>query len=135
MIKILKSKRGEGYIDTVVIVMVAMLVIAFTVRIFPIFLAKNQLNIFANELCREAELSGRIGAEVTLAIQRLEDDTGLKPTIAWTARYISGTNRIQLGNEFTVTVSQEVDIGFFTFGSFPINLTSKASGKSEVYWK
>ena len=26
-------------------------------------------------------------------------------------------------------------IGFFNFGSFPITLTSKATGKSEVYWK
>jgi hypothetical protein len=42
---------------------------------------------------------------------------------------------VQLGNEITVTLTQEVDIGFFTFGSFPITLKSKATGKSEVYWK
>lgn len=27
------------------------------------------------------------------------------------------------------------NIGFGEFGSFPVTLTAKASGKSEVYWK
>jgi hypothetical protein len=42
---------------------------------------------------------------------------------------------IQLNNEVTVTLTLQYDIGFFNFGSFPITLTSKATGKSEVYWK
>ena len=69
------------------------------------------------------------------AINNLKESTGLDPSISWSVRYISGTNRVQLGNEITVTLTQEVDIGFFTFGSFSITLTSKATGKSEVYWK
>lgn len=135
MITIIKSKRGEGYIDTVVIVIAAMLVIALAVKVFPVFVVKHQLNAFANEICRVAEISGRTGSEVNAAINNLKESTGLDPSISWSGRYISGTNRVQLGNEITVTLTQEVDIGFFTFGSFSITLTSKATGKSEVYWK
>lgn len=135
MITILKSKRGEGYIDTVVIVIAAMLMIALVVKVFPVFVVKHQLNAFANEICRVAEISGRTGSEVNVAINNLKESTGLDPSISWSVRYISGTNRVQLGNEITVTLTQEVDIGFFTFGSFSITLTSKATGKSEVYWK
>ncbi|MDK2798954.1 MAG: hypothetical protein PWQ70_573 [Clostridiales bacterium] len=131
----IKSKRGEGYIDTVVIVIAAMLVIALAVKVFPVFVVKHQLNTFANEICRVAEISGRTGSEMNTAINDLKESTGLDPSISWSAKYISGTNRVQLGNEITVTLTQEVDIGFFTFGSFPITLTSKAIGKSEVYWK
>jgi len=34
-----------------------------------------------------------------------------------------------------VILTVPVDIGFFEFGSFPITLTSKATGRSEVYHK
>ena len=47
----------------------------------------------------------------------------------------SRTGRIQLNEEVTVTLTLDVDIGFGGLGSFPIELTAQASGRSEVYWK
>lgn len=131
MLKILKTKRGEGYIDVAVLVLCAMLVIALAVKVFPVYIAKNQLDTFATELCREAEIAGRIGSETTQRAQVLKEKTGLNPTIAW-----SKTGEIQLDEEFTVTVSMQANIGLFGgFGSFPITLKAQATGKSEVYWK
>ena len=52
MLKLLKSKRGEGYIDVCVLVLCAMLVIALAVQVLPVFIAKNQLDTYATELCR-----------------------------------------------------------------------------------
>ena len=131
MLKILKTKRGEGYIDVAVLVLCAMLVIALAVKVFPVYIAKNQLDTFATELCREAEIAGRIGNETTQRAQVLKEKTGLSPTIAW-----SKTGEIQLDEEFTVTVSMQANIGLFGgFGSFPITLKAQATGKSEVYWK
>lgn len=135
MIKLLKDKSGEGYIDTVVIVIAAMLVVAFAVKLFPVFIVKNQLNSYANEIMRTAEISGRIGTEVSVKAEDLKDKTKINPAISWQANYINGTNKVQLNEEITVTVIKTVDIGFFTFGSFPIELKSKALGRSEVYWK
>ncbi|TYQ17848.1 UNVERIFIED_CONTAM: uncharacterized protein DUF4320 [Acetivibrio alkalicellulosi] len=135
MNNIVKSKRGEGYIDTVVIVLSAMLVIALAVKVLPVFIAKNQLNTYANEVLRTAEISGRIGNEVNNKSIDLYKQTGIEPTILWQAQYITGTNKVQLNNEMTVTVEYRMDIGFFSFGSFPIKISSKATGRSEVYWK
>lgn len=135
MINLLKGKSGEGYIDTVVIVMVAMLVIAFAVKVFPVYIVKNQLNTFADEVMRTAEISGRVGTEVSVKAESLKEQTGINPIISWQANYISGTNNVQLNDEITVTVTKTVDIGFFSFGSFPIGLKAKATGRSEVYWK
>jgi len=73
--KILKTNRGEGYIDICVLVLCAMLVIALAVSVFPVFLAKNQLDTFAVELCREAEMSGRVGTETTRREQVLRERT------------------------------------------------------------
>jgi hypothetical protein len=131
VLKKLKNKRGEGYIDVAVLVLCAMLVIALAVKVFPVYIAKNQLDTFATELCREAEISGRVGSETTQRAQVLKEKTGLDPAVTW-----SKTGKIQLDQEFTVTVSVQKNIGLFGgFGSFPITLRAQATGKSEVYWK
>lgn len=131
MKKILKSKHGEGYIDVCVLVLCAMLVIALAVQVLPVFIVKNQLDTYATELCREAEISGRVGSETSRRAAVLTEQTGLSPRISW-----SKTGNIQLNQEITVTLTLEKNIGLFGgFGSFPITLRSEASGKSEVYHK
>lgn len=131
MLKILKSKRGEGYIDVCVLVLCAMLVIALAVQVLPVFIAKHQLDTYATELCREAEISGRVGSETSRRAAVLTEQTGLSPRISW-----SKTGNIQLNEGITVTLTLDRNIGLFGgFGSFPITLRSEASGKSEVYHK
>lgn len=128
--KILKSKRGEITTQTVAILILSMLVISFAIHVFPVFVAKQQFDTYATELCREAELVGQVGDQTTAKAEKLTKQTGLSPTITWSA-----TGKIQLDDEITVTLKTTKNIGFFTFGSFPIELTAKADGKSEVYWK
>ncbi|WP_202708501.1 DUF4320 family protein [Sporosalibacterium faouarense] len=130
MIEILKSKRGEGYIDVVVVVLVAMMVIAMAVKVYPVFVVKGDLNTFANELARVAEIEGRIGSETTAKKNELRASLGIDPTVNW-----STSGNIDLNEEFSVVLTLPVDIGFFEFGSFPITLTAKATGRSEVYHK
>ena len=129
--KILKDRAGEGYVDVAVLVFCVMLVIALGVRIFPVFITKIQLDNFADELVREAEISGRVGAETTAWQVELEEQTGIHPTVFWSAY-----GNIQLNEEITVTVVLEKDLGLFGgIGSFPVTLKASAAGKSEVYWK
>ena len=130
MRKLLRSKRGEGYIDVCIIVLVVIMILALFTAAAPVMTAKMQLDNFADELVREAEISGRIGAETTSRARVLSEKTGLSPKIEW-----SRNGKIPLNQEFTVTLTVTLDIGFGGFGSFPVPLTSKASGKSEVYWK
>ncbi|MDE5824183.1 MAG: DUF4320 family protein, partial [Lachnospiraceae bacterium] len=53
------------------------------------------------------------------------------PSVSW-----SKTGNIQLNEEVTVTLTLERNIGLFGgFGSFPVQLKARASGKSEVYHK
>lgn len=125
------SKRGEGYVDTVVLVLCAVLVLALVIRVLPVFIQKQQLDMFATELVREAEVRGRVGTETNRRAEILREKTGLNPNISW-----SKNGQIQLNQEVTVTLTMETNIGLFGgFGSFPITLRSQASGKSEVYWK
>ncbi len=130
--RILSSKKGEGYIDIAVGVLCLMLVVAMAAQFMPVFVKKQQLDLFAAEIMREAEITG--GTNVSSRIDMLRGQTGLNPDITWECEYYSG-NSVQLNGDITVTLTDRVDVGFFTFGSFPIEIRAKASGKSEVYYK
>lgn len=131
MFKILRSNKGEGYIDVAILILCVMLVIALAVKVFPVYILKQQIDTFATELVREAEIAGRIGSETTNREILLKDKMGINPNISW-----SKSGRIQLNEEISVTITYETNIGLFAgFGSFPITLRADATGKSEVYWK
>ncbi|HJC86706.1 DUF4320 family protein [Clostridium sp. AM29-11AC] len=128
---VLKNQRGEGYVDVIVMVLCAVMVLALAMRVLPVFIQKQQLDTFATELVREAEVSGRVGSETDRRAAILSEQTGLEPEIEW-----SDSGRIQLNDDITVTLTLETNIGLFgEFASFPITLRSQATGKSEVYWK
>lgn len=130
-LRIMKDKKGEGYIDVAVLIICMMLVIALGVKLFPIYVTKLQVDNFADELVREAEISGRVGSETSSRQRTLEEKTGLYPSVQW-----SKSGKIQLNEEVTVTVTVQENLGLFgDFGSFPITIRARASGKSEVYWK
>ena len=83
-IKRLRSTRGEGYIDISVAVLVVMILLVAVIKIAPVFITKMTINNYANELCREAEIAGRVGTETTTRLDRLnESHPDLNPTITW----------------------------------------------------
>lgn len=128
--KVLKNKHGEGYIDVVVIVLAAVMVLSLILAVSPAMIAKIQLDNYADELLREAEIYGRIGSETTARAQVLTQRTGLSPEITW-----SRTGEVQINQEINVTCILYYDIGFGGFGNFKVKLVAKASGRSEKYWK
>ena len=78
-----KKRSGEGYIDTCVLILCAMLVIALAVKVLPVYVAKQQLDTFAAELVREAEITGRVGSETTSRAQVLSERLEIDPDIRW----------------------------------------------------
>lgn len=133
--KYLENKKGGGYIDAVIVILVSSLMIAFAVNVYPVFVAKSQLDHFANEIVREAEVTGQIGDSVNSRINKLKKELIDVDSIKWDVKYLNGTKKIQLNDPINVTVEKKMNIGFFTFGSFPINVPGKDSGFSEVFWK
>lgn len=118
--------------DVAIGILCLMLVVAFAVSFLPVFTAKQQLDIFATEVVRQAEIVG--GTHVTDRINDLQEQTGRNPQIRWDCDYYSGS-KVQLNGDIEVTLTDTVDIGFFVFGSWPIEIQAKATGKSEVYYK
>lgn len=132
MRNVLREKRGEGYIDIAVGILCLMLVIALAVSLFPVFMVKQQLNRFADEIVRQAEIVG--STSVNRRIEELREETGLDPEISWDCDYFEGS-KVQLNGDIAVTLTCRINLGFFQFGSFPVEIRARASGKIEVYYK
>ena len=131
MRRLLKEKRGVGLVDVCVLVLSVALVLALVVRIAPVFVAKQNMDVFADGRVRTAEINGRVGSATSAKAAELRGETGLDPDISW-----SDTGKIQRGNEVTVTLTTNVNLGLFVeFASFPVTLNARATGVSEVYWK
>jgi len=129
--KILKSKRGEIVFQSAFILLISLSVIAIGIHVFPCFTAKQQLDTYANELCRTAEISGRVGKETSERQEELTSNTGLSPKVTWSKK-----GEIQINDKVSVTCTVTKNIGLWgDLGSFPVHLRSTSSGRSEVYWK
>lgn len=126
MRNVLREKRGEGYIDIAVGILCLMLVIALAVSLFPVFMVKQQLNRFADEIVRQAEIVG--STSVNRRIEELREETGLDPEISWDCDYFEGS-KVQLNGDIAVTLTCRINLGFFQFGSFPVEI--RARGKRE----
>lgn len=128
--KIKLDRRGDGIVQHAFFVILAFVIIVLFLTVAPVCVKKQQLDTYANEICRTAAISGRIGKETDERSQELKNQTGLTPEITWSTK-----GNVQLGQTITVTLKMKYDIGFGGLGSYPISLVSKSSDKSEVYWK
>lgn len=124
------GRRGEGLVEHTSFLLLIFFVIAICFAAAPPFLQKQQQDTFANELCRTAQVSGQIGQDTNKRAQELRAQTGLNPVISW-----SSNNKIQLGSEISLTLQTTYYFKINGFVSIPMQIYSKASGKSEVYWK
>ena len=136
--KILRSKRGDDtYISTVVFVLAAVIFISFTINLFSVISAKQQLDTAADQLTRQIQLSGEVNADTDALFEsicsRIRSAEDVSYTV--TTTYLTG-KKIQLGTPFSVRVTARAYIGGFgDFGLFPVTLVSQGAGVSEEYWK
>lgn len=133
-------KRSEAFLDVLFQFAIAMSLIFCFTALWKPFIYKQNTNYMAKTLVRAVEANGRIDGEITALANELKSEMGVNPTITWNAPYISGTNKIQLRQKFTLTVRDSVDIKLIepTFGSplvISIPIEKKFTGISQVYWK
>lgn len=136
MIKVLKSRRGDGYIDVVVFVLVSMMVIVLALNVFSFLTIKQDMDYFAKEMIYSATTGGKTIGEVDTRYNELVNETGLMPTVTWQTAYFNSINKtVQLGNTITVTLTNHTYVQGFGVVRIPITLTAKHSGLSQKYWK
>ncbi len=135
-----RRKRSEAFLDVLFQFAVAMSLIFCFVALWKPFIYKQNMDYMAKTLVRAVEANGRIDSNITALANELKSEMGVNPIITWNAAYISGTNKIQLRQKFTLTVHDTIDIKLIepTFTSplvISIPIEKKFIGISQVYWK
>ncbi len=136
---IVRSRRGEAYIDVSVTLLIVFTFMSSIMMLFPIFTTQMGLNSTVRHLVRTVEVAGRVGPEVQ---QVLDTTPGVLPdSTNWQATWFDAAEKkIQLKTSFTLTATKQVDITIFRPAAgapvvIPVTVRSAAQGMSEVYWK
>jgi hypothetical protein len=133
---ILKSKRGDGYIDVVVSVLISMMLIVLSLNVFSFLTVKQDMDYFAKEMIYSAAANGKTTGEVSTRYNELVAETGLNPSVTWQTTYFNASDKtVQLGDTITVTLTYNTYMQGFGVFQIPVTLTAKHSGLSQKYWK
>ena len=137
MKELLSNKRAEGYIDTVVLVVAAMMVIVLALNVFSFLTLKQDMEYFAKELIDTATIYGRTGTEVTQRYQELCTELGILPTMDFsgTQYHNNAASTVQLGDTIRLTLDLQTNVKGLGVFQIPVTLTVTHSGLSQRYWK
>lgn len=142
--RILRDERAEAnYFSTMVFIFIAVLLLAFIIDLFSIISTKQELDLCADQMVKQIQLSGGVNAETeqlfNFLCSQIEGAENISYSInaSYKTPTPSGMNRaIQLGNPFYLTIQGEAKLGgFWNFDLVRINIVSRAAGVSEHYWK
>ena len=137
MTKLLKNKRGETYIDTVVGVVAAMMVIVVALNIFSFLTLKQDLDYYAKEMVEVCCSYGKTCDEVQDRDEELSAELGLDPDLSFNGtEYFNATKRtVQYGEVIVVELTYRTYVRGLGVFRIPVTLTAKHSGLSRRYWK
>jgi hypothetical protein len=129
--KLRERKAATIVIDLVVFVIIVAMVLAFATTTVSALVTAFRLGNFSQELARSIEISGDTAASsVNARISDLKDQYGITPSITY-----SRSGHINLNESFKVTLRTTIYLEIGGVVKLPVELSSVASGASEVYWK
>lgn len=137
MKKMLQNTRAEGYIDTVVCVIAAMMVIVLALNVFSFLTLKQDMDYFVKEMIDTATVYGRTSGEAHQRYRELCAELGFQPSVSFsgTEYYNSATGKVQLGDTIMIRITYRTYIKGFGAFRIPVTLTAGHSGLSQKYWK
>lgn len=144
-----QSKRGEGYVDMCIGVVIFVMLIVIAINIFSFIALRVEMDRFADDVIELVAAQGYFGGtEYTEMIQNNElykrdaDDaefdltTGNHADEYWYDPAVGGpTNKVQLGHPMTFEVTVKTNVKGLGIFKIPVTLKVKRTGLSQKYWK
>ena len=132
----LLNKKGEGYIDVVVGILILMMVLVVALNIFELMVIKQDPDEISGQLIETSTFNGSFSDEFNERAEALKEQF-FDFSIATGAEeyYNYSYKRVQLGDMMEVTVSMDTYIQGFGLFKIPVTVSSHRSGISEKYWK
>lgn len=137
MKKLIRNRRGENYIDTVVGVVAAMMVIVVALNIFSFLTLKQDLDYYAKEMVEVCCSYGKTCDEVQDRDEKLAAELGLAPDLSFNGTEYFNTSKrtVQYGEVIVVELTYRTYVRGLGMFRIPVTLTAKHSGLSRRYWK
>jgi hypothetical protein len=136
MLKKLKNKRGEGYIDMCVGVVVFVMVLVIAINIFSFITLRIELDQIADELIETVTYGGCFDDAYYSRYSELTNQYFEYDVACGADKYFNTSlRRVQLGDPMWVKVSVDTYIKGLGVFKIPVTVTVKKSGLSERYWK
>ena len=133
--KIFNSKKGDGYVDVCIGVVVFVMVLIIAMNIFEFVTLRVEMDQIADELIEAATFSGEFNDDFTDTDMAMLDDYYYYDIDYGADEYFNTAyQRVQLGDRMWVKISVDTYIKGLGI-KIPITLTVKKSGLSEKYWK
>lgn len=134
--KVLSSRKGEGYIDMCVGVVVFVMVLVIAINIFSFITLKVEMDQIAEDLIESATYSGEFDTDFWNADMYNLDEYYYYDIDYGADEYFNEAyRRVQLGTRMWVTISKETHVKGLGIFKIPITVSVTRSGLSERYWK
>ena len=146
--RILKSKRGEGYIDACVFILIAGMSLALALSVFGASWRKTTAQDFADYAARQITADGAFSGSTIQNLTkvagnghfsiRVQTSDGYNQTVPIsTANTNMATKEIQQGTAFIVAITSldSNAIGIGGVGSGNVTVYGAANGVSAHFWK
>ena len=134
--KLMRSKRGEGYIDTAISVVVFVMILVVAINIFSFIALKQEMDQIAEELIEAATYAGSFEGEFWNRDSELLNQYYYYGISTSAEKYFnSGYGRVQLGDTMTVKIDVTTHLKGLGIFKIPITVSVTRSGISEKYWK
>ena len=134
--KILSSRKGEGYIDMCVGVVVFVMILVIAINIFSFITLKVEMDQIAEDLIESATYSGEFDTDFWNADMYNLDEYYYYDIEYGADEYFNiGYRRVQLGTRMWVTISKDTYVKGLGIFKIPVTVSVTRSGLSERYWK
>ena len=131
----LRTRKGEGYIDTVVLVLIFTMLVVVLLQLFSAVFLSQKLHAVAEETARYAAACGEIGADVTTYFETVCTRYGLTAELSFAGSVcLEGSEKVQLGDVICVTVTAKPKQKY-GWMALPASMQATYRARSVRYWK
>lgn len=133
--RILKTKKGEGYVDICIATLIFAMLTVIALNIFSFITLKADMDQIADELIVIATHTGRFGEEFTSVDMDMIDNYYYYDMDYGAEEFFTNRDKVQLGKRMWVEISVDTEVKGLGIFKIPLTLKVKRSGISERYWK
>ena len=132
----MRSRRGEGYIDTAVSVVVFVMILVVAINFFSFITLKQEMDQIAEELIETATYSGSFEGDFWSRDSELLNQYYYYGVYTSAEKYYNSSyRRVQLGDTMTVKIDVQTYLKGLGVFKIPVTVSVTRSGISEKYWK